>query len=81
MRSPNCSGMGNSSSGSPARDFVVVPSSAGGKSSFEQNSQSTEGRATLDRYHHFHGLPVTYSLLIPALRGLYEKGKVSYRRV
>jgi len=38
------------------RDFVVVPSSAGGKSSFELHSQSTEERATLDRYHHFHGL-------------------------
>ena len=37
------------------RDFVVVPSSAGGNSSFELHSQSTEERATLDRYHHFHG--------------------------
>jgi len=36
-------------------DFVVVPSSAGGNSSFELNPQSTEERATLDRYHHFHG--------------------------
>ena len=38
------------------RDFVVVPSSAGGNSSFELHSQSMEERATLDRYHHFHGL-------------------------
>jgi len=37
------------------RDFVVAPSSAGGNSTFEQHSQSTEERATLDRYHHFHG--------------------------
>ena len=37
------------------RDIVVVPSSAGGKSSFELHSQSMEERATLDRYHHFHG--------------------------
>jgi hypothetical protein len=37
------------------RDFVVVPSSAGGNSSFELHSQSMEERATLDRYHHFHG--------------------------
>ena len=37
------------------RDFVVVPSSAGGNSSFELNSQSMEERATLGRYHHFHG--------------------------
>ena len=36
------------------RDFVVVPSSAGGNSSFELHSQSMEERATLDRYHHFH---------------------------
>ncbi len=36
-------------------DFVVVPSSAGGNSSFELHSQSIEERATLDRYHHFHG--------------------------
>jgi len=31
------------------------PSSAGGNSSFELHSQSMEERATLDRYHHFHG--------------------------
>jgi len=37
------------------RDFVVVPSSAGGNSSFELHSQSMEERATLDRYHHFRG--------------------------
>ena len=37
------------------RDFVVVPSSAGGNSSFELHSQSMEERSTLDRYHHFHG--------------------------
>jgi len=37
------------------RGFVVVPSSAGGNSSFELNSQSMEERATLGRYHHFHG--------------------------
>ena len=37
------------------RVFVVVPSSAGGNSSFELHSQSMEERATLDRYHHFHG--------------------------
>ena len=37
------------------RGFVVVPSSAGGNSSFELHSQSMEERATLDRYHHFHG--------------------------
>jgi len=37
------------------RDFVVVPSSAGGNSSFELHSQSMEERATLDRYHHFQG--------------------------
>ena len=37
------------------RDFVVVPSSAGGNSSFELHSQGMEERATLDRYHHFHG--------------------------
>jgi len=29
--------------------------SAGGNSSFELHSQSMEERATLDRYHHFHG--------------------------
>ena len=39
------------------RDFVVVPSSAGGNASFELHSQSTEERATLDRHHHFHGHP------------------------
>ena len=53
------------------RDFVVVPSSAGGKFSFELNSQSTDECSTLDRYFHFHGLssrPV--SLLLPAPRGL-----------
>jgi hypothetical protein len=37
------------------RDFIVVPSSAGGYSFFELHSQSMEERATLDRYHHFHG--------------------------
>ena len=37
------------------RDFVVVHSSAGGNSSFELHTQSMEERATLDRYHHFHG--------------------------
>ena len=37
------------------RDFVVVPFSAGGNSSFELHSQSMEECATLDRYHHFHG--------------------------
>ena len=37
------------------RDFVVVPSSAGGNSSFELHCRSTEERATSDRYHHFHG--------------------------
>jgi 1,2-phenylacetyl-CoA epoxidase catalytic subunit len=37
------------------RDFVVVPSSAGGNSSFELHSQSMEKAATSDRYHHFHG--------------------------
>ena len=45
-----------------------------GNSSFERHSQSMEERATLDRYHHFHGfssLPV--SLLIPALWGLSQK--------
>ena len=36
------------------RDFVVVPSTAGGNSSFDLHSQSTEERATLDRSHHFH---------------------------
>ena len=36
------------------RDFVVVPYSMGGNSSFELHTQSTEERATLDRYHHFH---------------------------
>ena len=36
-------------------DFAVVPSSAGGNSSFELHSQSTEEFATFDRYHHFHG--------------------------
>jgi hypothetical protein len=35
--------------------FVEVPSSAGGNSSFELHSQSMGERATLDRYHHFHG--------------------------
>jgi len=35
--------------------IVVVPSTAGGNSSFELHSQSTEERANLDRYHHFHG--------------------------
>ena len=50
------------------KDFVVVPSSAGGKSSFELNSQSTEERATLGRC--FSSLPV--SLLVPALRGLSQ---------
>jgi len=43
-----------SSSGSPERLFSS-PSSAGGHSSFEQRSQSTEERATLDCYHHFQG--------------------------
>jgi len=37
------------------KDFAVVPSSTGGNSSFEQLYQSTEERAILDRYHHFHG--------------------------
>ena len=39
------------------RNFVVVPSSAGGMgdSSFELHSQSMEESATLDRNHHFHG--------------------------
>ena len=37
------------------RDFVVFPSSAGKNSFFKLHSQSTEERATLDRYHHFHG--------------------------
>jgi len=36
------------------RDFVEVPSSAGGNSSFEVHSQSMEERAAFDRYHHFH---------------------------
>ena len=36
------------------RDFVLVPSSAGGNPSFKLHSQSTEERATSDRYHHFH---------------------------
>jgi hypothetical protein len=43
------------SSYSSNQDFVVVPSSAGGNYSFELHSQSTEERATLDRYNHFHG--------------------------
>ena len=37
------------------RNFVVVPSSAGGNSSFELHSQGMEERSTLERYHHFHG--------------------------
>jgi len=37
------------------RDFVLFPSSAGGNSSLELHSQSMEERASLDRYHHFHG--------------------------
>ena len=37
------------------RDFVVVPSSAGGNSYFELHSQSTEGCATLDCCYHFYG--------------------------
>jgi len=37
------------------RDFVVVPSSAGGNASVAQHSQSVEERAILGRYHHFHG--------------------------
>jgi hypothetical protein len=36
-------------------DFVVVPCTAGGNSSFELHSQSTEEHATLNRHHHFHG--------------------------
>ena len=55
MGSRNCSGTGDSSSWSPEGHFVVVPSSAGGNSSFELHCQSMEERATLDRYHHFHG--------------------------
>jgi hypothetical protein len=35
-------------------NFVVVPSSTGGNSAFEQHSQCSEGRATFDRYYHFH---------------------------
>ena len=56
MGSRNCSGMGESSSGSldRLRDFVVVHSSAGGNSSFELFSQSMEERSTSDRYHHFY---------------------------
>ena len=37
------------------RDFVVAPSSVGGNSSSMHNFQGVEERATLDRYHHFHG--------------------------
>jgi len=37
------------------KDFVVVPSSAGGSSSFELHSQMREERATLGRHQHFHG--------------------------
>jgi len=37
------------------RDFVVAPSSVGGNSSSLHDSQGVEERATLDRYHHFHG--------------------------
>ena len=37
------------------RDFAVVPSSAGGDSSFELHSQSMEERATLDRIVVPHG--------------------------
>jgi len=37
------------------KDFAVVPFSAGGNSSLEQHSQSTEERAILDRHHHSHG--------------------------
>jgi hypothetical protein len=46
------------SSESPERlRCTVVTSSAGRNSSCEQHSQSTEERAILDRYHHFHGHP------------------------
>ena len=38
-----------------ARDFVVAPSSVGGKSPSRQDSQGVDERATMDRYHHFHG--------------------------
>ena len=38
------------------RDFVLVPSSASGNSSFERHSKSMEERATLNRYHHFQPL-------------------------
>ena len=37
------------------KDFVIVPSSAGGNSPFELHSQSMEERSTFDRFHHFHG--------------------------
>ena len=37
------------------RDFVVAPYSVGGNSSSLHDSQGVEERATLDRYHHFHG--------------------------
>jgi len=38
------------------RDFVVAPSSGGGNSSLLHDSQGVDGLASLDRYHHFHGL-------------------------
>ena len=50
----NCSGMGDSSSGSP-EGLRCSPLLCGRNSSFERHSQGMEERATLDRYHHFHG--------------------------
>ena len=54
MGSCSCSGMSDTSFGSP-EGLRCNPSSAGGNSSTELNSQSTEKRSTLGRYHHFHG--------------------------
>jgi hypothetical protein len=37
------------------REYVLVPSSAGGNSSLEQHPRSTEELGILGRYHHFNG--------------------------
>ena len=60
--SRSCLGISDSSSGSPeGLRCVVVPSSEGGSTSFELHSQSTEERATSDRYLHFHGYSDVYA--------------------
>ena len=55
MGSRTRSGMGDSSSGAPEGLRYSPLLSAGRKPSLELHTQNTEERATLDRYHRFHG--------------------------